>query len=256
MVRLNSPQVSQKGDTLSERSESKGFAPVLIVLILTVIAIGAGLFVYQNKPAFVPPEQTTCTLEAMICPDGTSVGRTGPNCEFTPCPTSQNIDTSAWETYRAPGYIGIRVKYPNDKLVGNVTEHFENSEDKPTQDENLILWLATIPLENSNILISRRHNLNSVTNKPYDSIEEYDLKTSSYRTIQVSQNDAKDSQEYLNDKNEHQRDIIFFRNNYIWTIQEISPKEANERYLDGIISTWTFFEYSPSENGVYKDVDK
>lgn len=27
-----------------------------------------------------------CTLDAKICPDGTSVGRTGPNCEFAPCP--------------------------------------------------------------------------------------------------------------------------------------------------------------------------
>lgn len=28
-----------------------------------------------------------CTMEAMLCPDGvTYVGRTGPNCEFTPCP--------------------------------------------------------------------------------------------------------------------------------------------------------------------------
>lgn len=26
-----------------------------------------------------------CTQEAMICPDGSSVGRTGPNCEFAPC---------------------------------------------------------------------------------------------------------------------------------------------------------------------------
>ncbi len=28
-----------------------------------------------------------CTQEAKICPDGSSVGRTGPNCEFAPCPT-------------------------------------------------------------------------------------------------------------------------------------------------------------------------
>jgi len=27
-----------------------------------------------------------CTLEAKICPDGSAVGRTGPNCEFAPCP--------------------------------------------------------------------------------------------------------------------------------------------------------------------------
>lgn len=28
-----------------------------------------------------------CTMEAKICPDGSSVGRTGPNCEFAVCPT-------------------------------------------------------------------------------------------------------------------------------------------------------------------------
>lgn len=32
------------------------------------------------------PEYTACTLEAKICPDGSSVGRTGPNCEFAACP--------------------------------------------------------------------------------------------------------------------------------------------------------------------------
>ena len=27
-----------------------------------------------------------CTMDAKMCPDGTYVGRTGPSCEFTPCP--------------------------------------------------------------------------------------------------------------------------------------------------------------------------
>ena len=27
-----------------------------------------------------------CTLDAKICADGSSVGRTGPNCEFANCP--------------------------------------------------------------------------------------------------------------------------------------------------------------------------
>jgi len=30
-----------------------------------------------------------CTMEAKICPDGSSVGRVGPNCEFEPCPTNE-----------------------------------------------------------------------------------------------------------------------------------------------------------------------
>jgi hypothetical protein len=32
------------------------------------------------------PPITGCTLEAKVCPDGSAVGRTGPNCEFAPCP--------------------------------------------------------------------------------------------------------------------------------------------------------------------------
>jgi hypothetical protein len=30
--------------------------------------------------------QVACTMEAKLCPDGSSVGRTGPNCEFAACP--------------------------------------------------------------------------------------------------------------------------------------------------------------------------
>jgi hypothetical protein len=29
-----------------------------------------------------------CTMEAMLCPDGSSVGRVGPKCEFAPCPSN------------------------------------------------------------------------------------------------------------------------------------------------------------------------
>lgn len=37
--------------------------------------------------------QKACTEEAKICPDGTAVGRTGPNCEFAPCPTECEEDS-------------------------------------------------------------------------------------------------------------------------------------------------------------------
>lgn len=37
-----------------------------------------------NEPGL--PGPVACTMEAKICPDGTAVGRTGPNCEFAPCP--------------------------------------------------------------------------------------------------------------------------------------------------------------------------
>lgn len=33
------------------------------------------------------PQNIACTQEAKICPDGSSVGRVGPNCEFEICPS-------------------------------------------------------------------------------------------------------------------------------------------------------------------------
>jgi hypothetical protein len=41
------------------------------------------------------PVQKACTMEAMLCPDGSYVGRTGPNCEFSPCPNMQWKDIEA-----------------------------------------------------------------------------------------------------------------------------------------------------------------
>jgi hypothetical protein len=59
----------------------------------------SGFLILQNdNPSGIPansktfeipvkfPITTACTQEAKICPDGSSVGRTGPNCEFSPCP--------------------------------------------------------------------------------------------------------------------------------------------------------------------------
>jgi hypothetical protein len=32
------------------------------------------------------PEMGACTLDALICPDGSAVGRVPPKCEFSACP--------------------------------------------------------------------------------------------------------------------------------------------------------------------------
>ncbi len=37
-----------------------------------------------SKPNVDAPK--ACTQEAKMCPDGSAVSRTGPNCEFAPCP--------------------------------------------------------------------------------------------------------------------------------------------------------------------------
>jgi len=55
-----------------------------------------------------------CTQEAKLCPDGSSVSRQGPNCEFAPCPNiDQPLDTSTWSTYNN-SQLRIEFKYPDN----------------------------------------------------------------------------------------------------------------------------------------------
>lgn len=61
-------------------------------LIIGVVALGVAAYVILFAPqisqnAGIPPF-VACTLEAVICQDGSSVGREGPNCEFAQCPIS------------------------------------------------------------------------------------------------------------------------------------------------------------------------
>ncbi len=61
------------------------------MLKFLIIVISAAVFVYYATPVFkrFAPEETgpvACTMDAKMCPDGSAVGRTGPNCEFAACP--------------------------------------------------------------------------------------------------------------------------------------------------------------------------
>lgn len=56
----------------------------ILMSLLVLVVVGAVAFVslnMNNKNI----EPIACTMEAKLCPDGTAVGRTGPNCEFAAC---------------------------------------------------------------------------------------------------------------------------------------------------------------------------
>lgn len=64
---------------------------VKIIYIFIAIAIIAGVFSTfisskDQEQIFKEDEVVACTAEAMLCPDGSYVGRSGPNCEFAACP--------------------------------------------------------------------------------------------------------------------------------------------------------------------------
>jgi len=55
---------------------------------------------------------TACTMEAKICPDGSGVGRSGPNCEFAPCPEIEiNSVPAGWLTFTDPA-LKLSFNYP------------------------------------------------------------------------------------------------------------------------------------------------
>lgn len=64
------------------------------ILISAVIIIGAVIVVGLNMSNRETP-LIACTMEAKLCPDGSAVGRTGPNCEFTACPEVGTTPTPA-----------------------------------------------------------------------------------------------------------------------------------------------------------------
>jgi len=56
----------------------------LLLGILLIIILGVGGLVYRNATEH-PSQPIACPLDALVCPDGTSVSRTGTSCTFSQC---------------------------------------------------------------------------------------------------------------------------------------------------------------------------
>ena len=90
----------QQNTTLEEQLEIKETPPstpppshrnlIIGVVVIFVLTVAGIIGAFQHIiPNYTDP--VACTAEAKICPDGSSVGRSGPNCEFAECPTDNYL---------------------------------------------------------------------------------------------------------------------------------------------------------------------
>ncbi len=98
---------------------------IMYVLIgIAIILGGLSLWftVRTPSPAALPPvveePGTMCTMDAMQCPDGSYVGRTGPHCEFV-CPESPTSTPTT--TVEAPSEVTVTAPLPNALLATTTT---------------------------------------------------------------------------------------------------------------------------------------
>lgn len=68
--------------------QSKRVIIVLGIIVCAVVLV-IGLRAQSTSRQEVD-EEVSCTMEAQLCPDGSAVGRQGPDCAFPECPQSVN----------------------------------------------------------------------------------------------------------------------------------------------------------------------
>lgn len=70
-------------------SQQKTFSPKFIWVVVGLLVLGGtvygGIWFWSERDLW-----GVCSADARLCPDGSAVGRTGPNCEFTACPKENN----------------------------------------------------------------------------------------------------------------------------------------------------------------------
>jgi len=132
---------------------------VLLVILFSVCFVSLLWFLNQKNSVGIP-SSIGCTEEVKICPDSSTVGRSGINCEFTPClESSTNSNISDWKTYQQ-NYFNFR--YPPD-FVSQPEQRYDDryQQDFFDSQNEYVLSIVEYP------------NFNQKTSKPYVDEDEF-----------------------------------------------------------------------------------
>lgn len=162
------------------------FPPIVGIVIIVVVAIAfGGVFAYQYlaTPKANNQQQnlTACTQEAKLCPDGSSVSRTGPNCEFAECP-GQTLSLVYSNDKKYSAFIET-IEEPNLVISKIHVKNQQTNEDKIIKTESCCIngsgcGLCPLPCQIKNFSPSNKYVL-------------IDCGTSPQRTVKVINIDTK-----------------------------------------------------------------
>jgi hypothetical protein len=104
--------------------------------------VGTPAPITQASPSPTPGDEGyACTADAKLCPDGSYVGRTGPKCEFTACPSTQTQK----ETWKRKQYIS------NGQVVWDILQPSQTTTNEAGLHEG---YLAITSQENKNTFMA------------------------------------------------------------------------------------------------------
>lgn len=65
----------------------------ILIAVIIMLVVGTTLYMGVRRPSTgtLPDNEIACTMDALICPDGSAVGRTGPQCAFVACPDQDSF---------------------------------------------------------------------------------------------------------------------------------------------------------------------
>lgn len=124
-----------------------------IIGVVFVLAASAGVFAWKNNLLPIPGTQgVACTTEAKICPDGSAVGRTGPNCEFAACPQSPTSSPAATETANLKTYTntkyGFSFSYPSSWFLRESSDkesvYFSKTATTPPEQQFADIYVGSL----------------------------------------------------------------------------------------------------------------
>lgn len=156
---------------ITPEQPKKTLQPVLMVLggflLLSLGGIG-GYYMATNPLALVGTQ--ACTMEAKICPDGSSVGRTGPTCEFAPCPTPTTQISTEGKTFI---YNDFSISYPDDWVLQDMS----TGEDFPLKERLYSLYssdkVIALSKNRVHVIITIEHTTEGGSEGIFASDEEY-----------------------------------------------------------------------------------